>query len=24
VFRLTDDALYPTTHRLYAGVNLKF
>ena len=24
VFRLTDDALYPTAHRLYAGLNLKF
>jgi len=23
-FRLTDDALYPTAHRLYAGLNLKF
>ena len=24
VFRLTDDALYPTAHRLYAGLNVKF
>ena len=24
VFRLTDDALHPTAHRLYAGLNLKF
>jgi hypothetical protein len=24
VFRLTDDALYPTAHRLYGGLNLKF
>lgn len=23
-FRLGDDALYPTAHRLYAGLNLKF
>jgi len=23
-FRLADDALYPTAHRLYAGLNLKF